>query len=162
MGNRGFSVLAVVLVLLGCMFLAALIVPGFLRACGCGPTESTAVGMLRGINSSQQAYASACAEGGFAPAFADLMRPPLTGGTPFFHALEPKIEGWVITMRVPAGAELPGTGCNGGRRAKAYFAEVHRVEADRERNYFATDESGTIYWSSKPIAPGMQGAQPIE
>ena len=79
MNNRGFSVVAAVLVILGCMFVAAIVVPGFLRACGCNETPPmTTIRLLRSINASQAAYSSSCAEGAFAPALEDLLKPPLT------------------------------------------------------------------------------------
>ena len=162
MSNRGVSVLAVVLVILGCMFIAAIVVPGFMRACGCGTPQTEAIGWMRTINSSQHAYASACAAEGYARSFEELRQPPLTGGTPFFPPGGPDVEEYVITMRIPAGAELAGDTCNGGRRAKAYFAEAHPKKVDEHSRFFATDERGTIYQSNKPIPEGMAGATPIQ
>ena len=162
MSNRGISVVAVVLVILGCMFIAAIVVPGFMRACGCGGPQSRAISWMRTINSAQQAYASACAAEGYARSFDELRQPPLTGGTPFFPPGGPNVDEYVITMRIPAGAELPGVSCNGGRRAKSYFAQAHPKTIDEHSRFFATDHRGTVYESSKPIPEDMSGARPIQ
>jgi hypothetical protein len=165
MGNQGISVLAVVLVILGCMFVAAIALPGFMRACGCNETPAmTTIRLLRSINSSQSAYSSACAEGAFAPALEDLLKPPLTGGTPFigWKPMPPRIEGYVVTFRIPAGGKLSGQTCNGGGRAKGYFVEARPTEVDEHSRFFATDERGTIYQSNQPISEDMSGARPIQ
>ena len=162
MSRRGFSVVAVVLVILSCMFVAAIVVPGFMRACGCSGPEFRTIGWMRSINSSQQAYASSCAADGFARSFEDLAQPPLTGGTPFFPPGGPNVEEYVITMLIPAGAELPGVSCNGGRRATAYFAQAHPRTIDGHARFFATDQRGIVYESNQPIPQDMSGARPVQ
>ena len=166
MNNRGFSVLRAVLAILGCMILAAVLVPGFMRTCACGQ-EASAIGSLRTINSAQSTYSGTCADGGYARTIEQLLQPPSAGATPFLppnfdnngHAII--ISGYTITMRIAAGAELPGMSCNGGGRANGYFAEARPIQYEGLR-FFATDERGTIYQSKKPIPSGMAGARPLE
>jgi len=138
--------------------------PSLLRAC-CGGDESTMIGRMRAINSSQQAYSSGCAQCKFASSFETLATPPLTGGTGF---MSPDLvagmwHGYKVTMTVP-DSELADT-CNGKQKVSSgYFVEAHLVEPIEGRRSFATDDRGTVYENpdGTAIQPGMAGAQPIQ
>jgi hypothetical protein len=146
--------------------LAAVIVPGFLRAC-CEGYESSAIGLMRAINSSQQAYASACAHGKFAAELKTLTVPPLQGGTGF---IEKTIVGGVrnkyqYSMRAQGETSIADDTCNGSHLVTAgYFVEAHPADPTTGWRSFATDERGTVYEKADgtPIQPGMAGTQPIQ
>ena len=64
------------------LILAAIAVPGLLRARMAG-NEASAIGSLRAINSSQQAFASSCGHGNYAADLTILGVQPATGGAAF-------------------------------------------------------------------------------
>lgn len=143
------------------------------RAC-CGGDESAVIGFLRSINSSQEAYASSCAEGKFASTLETLTRPPLQGGTSFIFDGAGRIfdgtgrgywRGYAVTMQIPDGSKVEILACNGRHLVvPSYFVEAHLVDAVPGRRNFATDERGTIYWNDDgtTIQPEMAGAKPLE
>jgi hypothetical protein len=145
------------------LFMIAL--PGLMPAC-CGGDESAIIGTLRAINSSQQAYASACSGvGKFASTLETLKLPPTSGGAAFISSdvSEGRRRGYQLTLIVPEGETVEA--CNGRQVVvPSYFIEAHLIEPLEGRRNFATDESGVVYENrdGKIIEPGMTGAQPIQ
>ena len=156
--EQGFTLIELLIVVAIISIIAAIAVPGLLRARMTG-NETSAIASLKVVTSSQVAYSASCGQNGYATTFV-ILGTAAPGTTEGFISKDlgsvaaPQKSGYNFTLGNGAGAGAGPNDCNGTATTTAYYSTaVPQTFGTTGARSFATNAGNTIWQVSAAAAP---------
>ena len=153
--QQGFSLIELLIVTVVIGLIAAIAIPGLLRARISG-NEASAISSLRAVVNAQSVFAASCGNGLYVQTL-DMLGTGPSGGAGFLSAdlasgATVTKSGYLVGMD---GTAATGTACNGATAlASGYHVWADPVSSLTGSRYFGTNKVGTI-WQSTATLSGM-------